>query len=182
MKLKEILNEIIAQKSKPLTKYKLFELFDFENKQIPKITRFSDMAYNFEVEIDGGMVDVYVDFVKTEPDRLILIPVFKSVTDIYNVAYALGDEMETNQYAKTDLKTIGFIMYAITEVVAKFVKDKSPEMLTFFATSKDFTDRGEQQKLNMYKTIADKYKPHGYIVGNIRSADGQSGFYLADKS
>lgn len=178
IKLTEILDEIIAAGVKPLRTSRLHELFDFENAKLPKIQKLGDYAFNFEIEIGGDMVDVYVDFITTPREDLKLSPRQENSKSIYNVVFALGDEMNTNQKAKTDLKTIGFIMFVVTECVKMFVDSKNPDLLVFFATSKDFTERGERQKLTMYKEIAKKHIPSGYSLDNIHSADGKVGFFI----
>lgn len=178
MKLMEILNELIAAGVKPLRTSHLHEIFDFENKTIPNISKLGDYAYNFEIEINQIPTDVYVDFIATPPEDLKLSPRQQNSKSIYNVVFAMGDEMNTVQSAKTDLKTIGFIMYVVTECVRKFIESKNPDLLVFFATSKDFTDRGERQKLVMYKEIAKKHIPPGYSLDNIHSADGKVGFFI----
>lgn len=182
MKLKDILQEIIENRMKPQMVYpKLFkhlnELFDFENlKNIP-FTKLGGDAYNFEIEINGELVDVYVDFVRFD-DALKLPPTLSGANKIYNVAYAISDDMVTSQYAISDQKTIIVMMKTVSEIVANFIEKNDPNILSFFAESTDGTDQGESKKLSMYKAVIDKQTPSGYVISSVSDARGKNGFML----
>lgn len=182
MKLKDILQEIIENRMKPQMVYpKLFkhlnELFDFENlKNIP-FTKLGGDAYNFEIEINGELVDVYVDFVRSD-DALKLPPTLSGANKIYNDAYAISDDMVTSQYAISDQKTIIAMMKTVSEIIANFIEKNDPDILSFFAESTDGTDRGESKKLSMYKAVIDKQKPSGYVISPVSDVRGKNGFML----
>ena len=178
MNLVDVLNKLIAEGVKPLSGYKLFELFDFDNDFQSNIIKLGENSYNFEVDIDGNLVDVYVDMIPTKPEELKLYPRLQNSKTIYNVTFAMGDWMVTHQLQKTNFKVLAYTMFGVTKCVVDFVKTNNPDLLVFFATSKDTTIRGEQQKLSMYKEIAKKHCPAGYMLDNIISANGQHGFHM----
>lgn len=180
MKLRHILDEITNQKYKPIFQYNIHEIFDFENKKLPSIHKLGKLAYTFEIEFNSSPVDVYIDFIPVNPSDLTLIPLVETATKIFNVAYAMSDNMVTTQMFKSDLNTINFIMYVVCDVVKDFVAENDVEILTFFATSKDDTVRGERQKMTMYREIAKKHKPPNFVIENLNNA-GQSGFMLFDR-
>ena len=182
MKLTDILNEVILHRMKPNVIYpKLFvclnELFDFDNLQDVPFVRMGSNAYNFQIEINESDVEFYVDIVPAN-DSIKLIPAVDHATKIYNVAYAVSDDMVVDRYAITDQKVMLLVMKTVTEIVEDFINRNDPDILTFFAESSDGTERGEQSKLTIYKAVMDKNKPAGYVVSNATGNSGKKGFML----
>lgn len=178
MKLIDILEKLIHQK-KIHNYYGLYEIFDFENKELPIIHDLGNI-FEFEIDISNGKVPVYVTFTEIDDINYIkLPPLFRHFETMYEIGYGFEEEQISNQYAITDLRTISLVMYTITEICKKFVQKEQPDILLFFAESKDGTPRGEMQKLTMYREITKKYLPSEYVLfDKIRDRNGKFGFLI----
>lgn len=185
MKLADILKEMIEKRKRSfysdILYEKIQESFDFQNIQIGKIQKFNNNSYTFEVEIGNNTTDVYVDFIATKPEDLKLFPLLETATNIYNVAYSIGDEGITTQYQKTNLRDFLKILKTVIECAKDFVQRNNPDILTFFATGKKDKNQIDAQKMNVYRAICGKHLPSNYLIENTTSASGKDGFLAYNK-
>lgn len=180
MTLIEILDDLIESGLKIKNTEKLFEIFDFENKELPKIHQIgSKNIFEFEVDINEDQIPIYVTFEPITTNYIDVPPLLQKYDSGYEIAYGISPSMIDSQFAITDLQTISFIMFTLVEVVKKFIQNTSPDLIVFFARSKDGTIKGAAQKLNMYREIVKKYCPTEYaVMDGIRNKSGKPGFLI----
>jgi len=103
-------------------------------------------------------------------------PIFNTVFDIE------GDE---NQFTKTTLDKYLKIIKTVTEICIDFIKEKNPNGLTFFSTSKNRNNlfRTDPQKSKFYKVIVTKQisKIPGWGLVNLPLDDEFKGFMMYKK-
>ena len=145
---------------------RLDEAFDFKNIDIRPITKINNKVYHFDIIFDDDPVDVYVDFIQIKPEDVKLIPLLESAQTIYNVAYAIGDEAISTQFKKSSLKIFIPILKTIVECINDFIDDNDPDILMFFAAGKYNKELNDLQKMNVYRSIADKHLPTNYAITN----------------
>lgn len=179
MKLREILNQMVELRYRTFLSgdlyNKLDEAFDFENIEIHPIQRLNNTVYTFDVDFDGTTVEVYVDFIAMMRDDITLIPLLDSAKTIYNVGYAIGDTMETAQFKKSGLRTLIKILKTVVECIKEFISRNKPDILLFYAAGKKNKEVDDLQKMNIYRSIADKHLPVQYNISNSIH-NGKHGF------
>lgn len=179
MKLAKILDEIIQQQFKIYNDFGLHEIFDFENKELPPIFEVGSDSYTFNINIDGEEFPIYATISEADPDNFEFPPLLKNLKSVYELGYGFTEDLHSTQFARTDLKFISFVMFVLTNICNKFIQNKKPDIMVFFAESKDGTIRGEQQKLTMYREIVKKHKSSDYVLmDKIRSKSGKMGFII----
>lgn len=179
LKLRTILTEILSSNLKFKGIHKLDELFDFENKELPNIHEIGNI-FEFEVEIHGEYLPIYASFALVTDSKYVkLPPLLEKCGTMYEITYGFDLDQLSTQLAITDLKTISYIMYVLVEICKRFISSENPDILLFFADSKDGTIKGEMQKVTMYREITRKYIPEGYVMfEKIRNDAGKTGFLI----
>lgn len=179
LSLVEILNKIMLHPGPKIHNYHgLHEIFDFSNKQLPRIHEFGTGNYEFSIELDGEEIEipVYVTISSVTADDYKFVPLLKKAETIFSVEYGISEEMVSDQFKKSALDIFSFIMFVITKIVQDFVQNEQPDIVVFFADSKDGTLKGEMQKLTAYRYIISKNTPAGYVYTKIvRDAEGKEG-------
>lgn len=179
LKLRTILTEIMSSNLKFKGIHKLDEIFDFENKELPKIHEIGNI-FEFEVDIHGEHLPIYASFALVADSKYVkLPPLLAKYGTMYEITYGFDLDQLSTQIAITDLKTISYIMYVLVEICKRFISRENPDILLFFADSKDGTIKGEMQKVTMYREITRKYLPNGYVMfEKIRNDAGKTGFLI----
>ena len=147
------------------------EIFDFKNVDKYKLSPTSE-GWKFQAEINGNNVVVWIYVEEAEIGDFEVFPKgsnqFDNDTDVYNFGFEIGEEKIPTQYMKTTYKDYIKVLATVGDALLKFIKEKDPEIITFFSQSKHGGTGVDIQKDDIYFKALDRNKPLGYELNTIR--------------
>lgn len=162
------------------------EALDFSKVKDKYELRPNSEGWEFDAEINEELVIVYVYYEKSRFGRFSMSPKIKSELDlngeVYNFGFEIGEDRDSNQYAKTSYRDYFRLLATVGDALNKFIQNKKPTIITFFSNSKHGGLAADIQKDDIYFTALERNKPNNYeLVSTTDTNDGKKGLMLYRK-
>lgn len=156
----------------------LDEVFDFNRVDIYNLKDRHD-GWEFEAEINGELVTVYIYVEEASSERFKMIDKFNGATEIFNFGFEVGQDRITKQYAKTNYRDYLRIIATVGNALTNFIHHKTPDIVTLFSESKHGGTGVDVQKDDVYFSALNRNKIAGYDLESVRDiVDSKNGIML----
>lgn len=160
----------------------LTEIMDFVNIKSYDFDKLNSYEYKFKTDDDSEVYIQFEEFVGDEIGEYFRFPETfgPKLKIVHNTAFSVDGI--ASQAKETDLKYSLPIWKTVTLINHEFVREKNPECITVFATSR--TGIGvDAVKLKAWKLITKKHPPSGYYMTDcFHRETNEKGFCLYKNS